>query len=184
MTAYESTTFQDIAFEVPVLETQRLRMRAPSLDDVEAEAEFFATDRSKGVGGPLRRDQVWRGQLTLIAHWLIRGYGFWGVEDRKTGEYYGHVGCWYPEGWPEPEIGWTVMASAEGKGIAFEAAQAARAYAYGPLGWSTAISLILPDNHRSIALAKRMGATFDSMYVHPAHGEVPIYRHPDPKDVR
>ena len=47
-------------------------------------------------------------------------------------------------------------AEAEGKGLAFEAAQATRAHAYADLGWQTAISLIDPANLRS--QAERFGA--------------------------
>ena len=67
----------------------------------------------------------------------------------------GLVGLWFPEGWHEPEIGWILFEGAEGRGIAREAAEAARAHAYGTLGWTTAVSVIHPGNARSIALADR-----------------------------
>lgn len=170
-----------IAVDIPVLETERLTLRAPSIADFEAEAEFYATDRSKGVGGPLARDLVWRGFASLIGHWILRGYGYWGVEEKATGAYCGHVGLWYPEGWPEPEIGWTLMANAEGRGIAREAALAARDFAFGPLGWTTAISLISHDNVRSQALAERLGAVRENDYTHPSYGSMRVYRHPVPE---
>jgi hypothetical protein len=37
------------------------------------------------------------------------------------------------------------------------------------------------DNHRSIALTKRLGATYDADYSHPSHGTKRIYRHPFPE---
>jgi len=174
---------ETLRFDVPVLITERLRMRAPSVEDLEAETAFFATERSEFVGGPLIRGQVWRMLATLVGHWLARGYGFWGVEDRESGEYYGHVGLWFPEGWPEPEIGWTVMDNAEGKGIAFEAATAARRHAYDSLGWTTAISLINTANIRSQALAKRMGAFKDAPFIHDVYGKMDIWRHPSPSEL-
>ena len=91
------------------------------------------------------------------------------------------VGLFYPEGWPEPEIAWTVFDGAEGRGIAFESATAARDHAYTALGWTTAVSLIAPDNPRSIALARRLGAVHDGDYPHPDHGTLQIYRHPAPE---
>ena len=42
----------------------------------------------------------------------------------------------------------------------FETALAARAFAYETLGWTTAISLIAPDNGPSKRLAERLGATY------------------------
>lgn len=170
--------------DIPVIETDRLRLRAPTLDDFEAEAAFFATDRSRFVGGPLDPEQVWRALAGIIGHWVFRGYGFWGIEDRESGAYYGRVGLWNPHGWPEPEIGWTLMENAEGKGIAREAALAARGHAYRALGWRTAISMIAPDNTRSIALAERLGATRERDFDHVRFGRCQVYRHPGPEVVQ
>lgn len=168
---------------IPRLETERLIMRAPCEADFDAEAAFFASDASKFVGGPIRPDETWRMIAMLLGHWAMRGYGFWGVEEKETGSYVGHVGLWCPLGWPEPEIGWTLMNHATGKGYATEAALAARTYAYDILGWDTAISLIDPNNTGSKAVAKRLGAKFDYTYDHPAFGEVHIWRHPAPSDL-
>lgn len=167
-----------MSVEVPEILTERLRLRAPRLEDLDAEREFFASDRSKGVGGPFPPEQVFRSMASFIGHWFLRGYGFWAVEDRATGEYYGRVGPWFPEGWPEPEIGWTVMGNAEGKGIAREAAVAARAFMYDHRGWTTVISLISHDNDRSIALAKRVGCIQEPDYEHPTYGPMTVWRHP------
>jgi len=167
--------------QVPLLETERLRFRAPSIDDFEDEAAFYATERSANVGGPLSPNKVWRMLAMIIGHWTVRGYGFWAIEDKATGRYCGRVGCWYPLGWPEREIGWTLMDHAEGRGFAYEAAMAARVHAYSVMGWTTAISLIVPGNTRSIALAERMGAVLERTYDHPGAGPVSIYRHPAPE---
>ncbi len=172
-----------LAMAIPTLETERLIMRAPCEADFEAEAEFFASDASKFVGGPKRPDETWRAVAMLLGHWAMRGYGFWGVEEKDTGTYVGHVGLWNPHGWPEPEIGWTLMNHATGKGYATEAALAARAHAYDVLGWETAISLIDPDNLGSKAVAKRLGAQFEYMFEHPAFGAMQVWRHSAPADL-
>ena len=163
---------------IPTLETDRLILRAPSESDLDAEVAFYASDRSAYVGGPLPREQVWRMLAAFLGHWSMRGYGFWGIDDKETGEYLGRAGLWFPEGWPEREIGWALMAGAEGRGIALEAATMARNHAYGTLGWDSAISLIAPGNDRSVALAERLGARFDYEYVHPRFGKTLVYRHP------
>jgi RimJ/RimL family protein N-acetyltransferase len=170
-----------ISLGIPVLETERLRLRAPSEADFESDVAFYASDRAAGVGGKCGRDEVWRHLAALIGHWVFRGYGYWAVEERATGTYCETVGLWCPEGWREPEIGWIMVAGAEGRGIAREAALAARAHAYDVLGWKTAISLIFADNHRSIALAERLGVAYDADYSHPSHGTMRIYRHPSPE---
>lgn len=172
-----------IAQHIPRLETERLILRAPSEADLDADTAFFASDAAKFVGGPLRRDEVWRLIASLLGHWSLRGYGFWSAEEKASGTYVGRIGLWCPEGWPEPEIGWTLMNHATGKGYATEAALAARSYAYDVLGWKTAISLIDLDNHASKAVAKRLGAQFEYHYEHPKFGRSEIWRHPAPADL-
>lgn len=170
-------------FSIPTLETERLILRAPALKDFPAESAFFESDASRFVGGPVRPDQSWRSLASVIGHWALRGYGFWALESKDTGEYMGRVGLWNPEGWPEPEIGWTLMENAQGHGFATEAAIAARDYAYHELGWETAISLIDPANKASEAVAKRLGASFETTYEHPAFGTMYIWRHPSAADL-
>jgi len=165
---------------IPTLETTRLTLRAPAESDLDAESAFFASARSVHVGGPKTREEVWRMIATFLGHWQIRGYGFWAIDEKDSGRYCGRAGLWFPEGWPEPEIGWALMEGTEGRGIAFEAANAARDYAYDILGWDTAISLIAPGNDRSIRLAERLGARFEREYEHPRFGRMRIYRHPAP----
>ncbi|WP_365715544.1 GNAT family N-acetyltransferase [Shimia sp.] len=169
-------------YEVPQLETDRLILRAHRESDIASEIEFFQTAPSKMVGGPKAADDVWRYISMMMGHWALRGYGLWALEEKATGTYVGRAGLWMPLGYDEPEIGWTLMNHATGKGYATEAAQTARAYAYDVLGWDTAVSLTLPENTASQAVAKRLGAslerTFESKY-----GPAQIWRHPSPSDL-
>ncbi len=166
--------------QAPMIETERLRLRRPVEADCAKELDFWQSDRAEFVGGKKSAEEVWRMFALLEGHWQFRGYGFFAVEDKNSGEYYGHVGPWYPEGWPDREIGWTVLANAEGKSIAFEAAMAARDYAYDALGWEGAISVIEPENARSIKLAERMGAkkSGEKFDYKAANIVLDIYRHP------
>ena len=69
-------------------------------------------------------------------------------------------------GGPEPEVAWVMTGHAEGRGIVREAAEAAREYAFGPLGWTTAISAIDPGNARSIRLAEPMSCRREGDFTH------------------
>jgi RimJ/RimL family protein N-acetyltransferase len=168
---------------IPPLHTPRLTLRAPGIDDFDALAAFYGGPRAHHVGGPVTREQAWRILAGEIGHWSLRGFGRWAVEDRASGRFAGLVGLWFPDGWPEPEIGWTLVDGCEGHGFATEAALAAREHAYDTLGWATAISLVSPDNTASAAVARRMGARTDGRFTHERFGLMDIWRHPAPADL-
>jgi ribosomal-protein-alanine N-acetyltransferase len=165
---------------IPTVETARLRLRAPMPQDFEAYAAFRQSERTHILGGPNGRDEAFHMLCGLVGHWHIRGYGRWMVADRATDAPLGVVGPYFPDDWPEPEIGWSLFDAAEGRGIAFEAATVARDYAFGVLGWTRAVSLIVPHNHRSAALARRMGCVCDGQYPHPVYGPMDVWRHRPP----
>ena len=165
---------------IPVLETERLTLRAPEARDFEAYCDFMTSERTVGVGGPRTRDRAFQEFCALIGHWHIRGYGRWLVADKETDEPLGVVGLMYPESWPEPEIAWSVFENAEGKGIAFEAAMRTREFAQQTLGWPRVISCTMKDNQRSISLAERMGAIHEYDYEHPVLGKLLVWRHFNP----
>lgn len=166
---------------IPVIETERLRLRGPEARDFEAYAAFRGSERARILGGPFTRAQAFDQLCAIIGHWTLRGYGRWLVADRETDEPLGIVGLFYPEDWPEPEIAWSLFEAAEGRGIAEEAARASRDYAYDTLGWTTAISLIDPENIRSVALAQRLGCIGGETCEHPTYGTMNIWRHPAPE---
>lgn len=166
--------------QIPTISTPRLTLRAPEASDFPGFAAFFASERSKFVGGPAPAEQSWRMLATELGHWPLRGYGRWAVEETETGAFVGIIGLWNPEGWPEPEIGWDLMNGFEGKGYATEAALAAREFAYGTLGWTTVISLVAPENAGSRNVAKRMGAQYEGLFEHERHGTLEVWRHLSP----
>lgn len=169
---------------IPVIHTERLTMRAPRLSDFDAYAEFRASERSAGIGGPHVRSDSFDMLCEIAGHWLIRGYGRWMIADKDTDEPLGVVGLMYPEGWPEAEIAWMVFEAGEGKGLAMEAALASRDFAYNVLGWKTVISCTMPGNDRSVTLAKRMGAVQEADCIHPTIGLLNVWRHLSPEAVQ
>jgi len=164
----------------PTLTTDRLTLRAPGPRDFPALAAFYGSERSKFVGGPMTAETTWRQLACEIGHWTLCGYGRWTVLQTDTGTPVGMVGLWNPKGWPEPEIGWDLFDGFEGRGYATEAAIAARDFAYDTLGWTTAISLVKPDNRASARVAERLGARRDGTFAHARFGVLDIYRHPAP----
>lgn len=147
--------------DVPTLTTERLTLRGPAEADFDAMRAFGGSPRSAFIGASTDEFEVFRALLAGIGHWALRGYGFFTVVMRDSGEIAGRVGILNYRGWPEPELGWHVFDGFEGRGIAHEAAVAARAWAAKSHGLTRLISLIDASNTRSIALAKRLGATFE-----------------------
>lgn len=97
----------------------------------------------------------------LVGHWQLRGFGMWALEARSTGAFVGRAGLHFPDGWPAREVAWALARPWWGRGYAFEAAVAALDYAFQVLRWPRAISLIDPQNERSIRLAERLGERFE-----------------------
>lgn len=163
---------------IPVIETERLTLRAPREADFPAMLRFAESPRAAHMA-TADRSQVWLYLLAGIGHWALRGYGRWSV-DTKDGEFVGRIGVIFNDGWPEPELAWQVFDGAEGKGYAYEAALAARADYHARVSTHPLISMIAPGNARSIALAERLGARFeraDPGIAKPFH----VYRHPGPE---
>lgn len=167
--------------DTPVLETHRLTLRAPRMEDYPVWEAFYASDRARYIGGPGDTGQAWRAFCHVTGMWALRGFGSFVFTLKDSDAVLGLTGPWHPMDWPERELGWTLWdAAAEGTGLAFEAANAARAFAYETLGWDTAVSYIDPENARSIKLAERMGAARDTTVKGP-HPEDLVYRHPAPE---
>lgn len=143
------------------IETERLILR-----DIDPERDFEDWARTMGdertvrytEGRVLDRARSWRHMAATIGHWQIRGYGFFSVEEKASGEWVGRVGPFFPEGWPAPEIGWTISPDHWNKGYATEAARAALDYVFNTLEWSRVIHVIIQGNERSIAVAEKIGS--------------------------
>ncbi|CAN5790913.1 GNAT family N-acetyltransferase [soil metagenome] len=145
------------------LETPRLILRSFEPEDFEAYAEICADPEVMQYlhGYPMTRLEAWRHMAMVIGHWHLRGYGFWAVEERSTGALIGRIGFNNPEGWPGFEVGWTLARSHWGLGLAVEGATAALNHGFGPMGRDHVISVIHPENARSIKVAERLGEQFE-----------------------
>ena len=175
--------------DTPVLETERLTLRAPALQDAATFMAFYQTERSQYVGGPMAPRMAGLFFGSEIGHWALNGFGMFIVARKDDDTAIGLVGHWYPHDWPEKEVGWLMLDPAvEGKGYAYEAAQACITHAWTALNWPTIVSYIHPDNARSIALAERLGAVRDAKATPPksSNPDAPaalVYRHPKPENL-
>ncbi len=109
----------------PTLETERLFLRPPTLDDFPRWAEFQADpDTTRFIGGPQSKHQVWRTIASVAGMWALHGEGMFSVIEKATGLWMGRIGPLHPYDWPGREVGWSLHPDATGKGYAIEAAVA------------------------------------------------------------
>jgi RimJ/RimL family protein N-acetyltransferase len=142
-----------------VLETERLLLRVPTLDDLDRWAEMMGDPTTAHfIGGPQPKPVVWRMVMQVAGAWHLAGYSMFSVVEKQSGRWVGRVGPWQPLGWPGTEVGWGLHPDAWGKGYAVEAAIASVDYAFDTLGWSEVIHCINPANTASQGVAKRLGA--------------------------
>lgn len=148
---------------VPVLETERLKLRGHRLDDFPASAAMWADPVvTRHIGGqPLSEEGTWTKFLRYVGHWALLGFGYWVVEEKATGRFVGEIGFAdykrnIEPALTVPEIGWILMSQSHGKGYATEAVRAALAWGDVHFRSSTACIINL-ENHASIRVAEKCG---------------------------
>lgn len=149
---------------IPVLETERLRMRAHTLDDFPALAAMWSQEAvTHYIGGkPSRPDESWARLLRYRGLWPLLGYGYWAVEEKASGRFVGDIGfadfhrMMEPSIRGMPEVGWVLSPEFHGKGYGSEAVKAAFAWldAEKP---QRSVCIIDPANLPSLRLATRNG---------------------------
>ncbi|MDO3383700.1 GNAT family N-acetyltransferase [Gilvimarinus algae] len=161
--------------ELPTIEltTPRLRLRQWQASDYRPFAELNAnTDVMAHFPAPLTAAES--RQIADKCHQLIasRGWGFWAVELKTTGEFIGFVGLHTPSDAlpfsPCVEIGWRLARPYWRQGFATEAAEEALRFAFTVLGLPRVVAFTPIDNHRSRAVMLRLGMrNTEENFLHP-----------------
>ena len=149
----------------PTLETDRLVLRPFRDDDLDG---YFAVldspevRRSLHLPDNLDRSDAWQQMAWFLGQWELRGTGHWALEEKESGQFVGRAGLHRPErhDWPGVEVGWALHPDCWGRGYATEAGAAAVRYGFDQFEVDKLFSCILPENHRSQAVAKRLGFKF------------------------
>ena len=145
-----------------MIETGRLVLRGWKEAD---KAPFHAMCNDPAVmeylGVPLSHAEIDAATARQNALQAERGYCFWAVERKAGRDLLGFCGLKPgPPGTPlegRIEFGWRLAAEHWGRGYAVEAARPCFEYAFGTLGRDRVVSLIRPDNQRSIRVAEKLG---------------------------
>jgi RimJ/RimL family protein N-acetyltransferase len=147
-----------------MLDTPRLILRPYEAEDLSSylrmtgEPEVFRFLSGK----PLTEKEAWSRLLMYVGHWSTFGYGFFAVFEKSTGDYLGETGlARFRRGIGSrfdelDEAGWVFSPRAHGRGIAYEAAQAAHEW-YEHRWPRTTFCLIAADNASSFRMAEKLG---------------------------
>jgi len=161
----------------PTIETERLVLRGHTAADFDALVAIYRTERSRFMGGPMERNEVWTAFADSVGQWALLGCGTWAVDRRSDGRCVGEVGLNKPVRFPEPEVGWLLYDGFEGEGYATEAARAVLAFAVADCDLVSLVSYIDRDNHASVAVVTRLGAVHDSSAATPDDEPCLVMRH-------
>jgi RimJ/RimL family protein N-acetyltransferase len=149
----------------PAIDTERLAMRGHTLDDYADCVALWSDPRVvRYIGGrPFTPEETWARVLRYVGHWDVRGFGYWVVRERATGDFVGEVGLadfkrdLVPSFEGAPEAGWVLAPSAHGRGFATEAVRAVLAWLEGHRGPTRTVCMINPENLASLRVAAKCG---------------------------
>jgi RimJ/RimL family protein N-acetyltransferase len=146
---------------LPPLDTPRLLIRERTLADLEPCLEMDRDPEvTRYIAGPWR-DPVAHRQF--VTHRMTRPYpaglGYWSIRERSAPERFIGWVLLIPDhgAGPDVEIGWRLIRSAWGRGIASEAARALVAHAFGTVRLPRVIADIAADNVASLSVARKLG---------------------------
>lgn len=170
---------------VPIIATQRLRLRAWRDEDLEPFASLNADPRvMEHFAKTLDRTESDARAARIRDHFARHGFGYWAVEVVGVAEFVGFVGLEVPRFQahftPCVEIGWRFAYEFWGRGYATEAARATLEFGFRELGLDEIVSSTVPANRRSWSVMERLGMKRSPAddFDHPALPEGhPLRRH-------
>lgn len=146
-----------------VLETAQLYLRPFGLEDAPLALPWLTDSeimRYMPTGQDFTMAQVEARIVRYMAHQAQHGYSRWLAFARASGLPVGDAGLLYLPATQEIELGYRVIKSHWGRGLATEMAAAWLAQAFGPLGLTELIAFSHPDNKASIRVMEKTGFHF------------------------
>ena len=160
-----------------ILETERLRLREMSPDDLDFLAELVAHPEVM---------RYWPKCYTReeAANWIQRqlqryakdGAGYWLALEKNSGRPVGQAGllAMQVDGVDELGLGYMMHRPFWRMGFATEAAQACRDYGFSMLGKKRIVCLVRPENLPSLGVVRKLGLTYEKR-THYADFEHSVY---------
>ena len=145
---------------IPSLDTARLRMRPPRLDDAQAMYGIMSGEdvlRYFPIGAELTVQRVEKRIQGQLDHWAERGYGIWMLETRDDGALVGNCGLQILPKAGVPEIDFLLGRTAWGKGFATEAAAEAIRWGFETHDFTVIAGIVHVDNEASKRVLRKLG---------------------------
>jgi RimJ/RimL family protein N-acetyltransferase len=144
------------------LETQRLRLRLFSLDDLDELALIFSDPlvlKYLATGRAATREETRTALLSMIRHWQRHGYGRWAVVELATNRLIGYGGLRSFDG--TPELVYLLARAYWNRGLATEMARASLEYGFTQRQFEHIIALTRPDNLASRRVMEKIGMSYE-----------------------
>jgi RimJ/RimL family protein N-acetyltransferase len=154
-----------------ILETERLQLRAFTLDDTQFIMELLnSAGWLRFIGDKnVRTKEQAKSYLEKgpLKSYQENGFGLWLAEKKDDQTAVGMCGIVKREILETPDIGFAFLPQFYGKGYALEAARATLSYANNSLGIPVVSAITLADNAKSIRLLERLGLHFSKPFLIP-----------------
>ncbi len=158
-----------------ILQKDRLRLRELTWDDA---AFIVALVNTPGwltyIGDRnIKTEEQAREYLTNgpMKSYVENGFGLWLVELKETVQPIGMCGLLRRDYLDHPDIGFAFLPDYQGKGYAYEAAEATISFAKEKLNIPTICAITLPNNKSSIKLLEKIGMTLQGTIQPPSSTE-------------
>lgn len=172
-----------MANEAVTLETERLLLRNWKTSDFPVFAKMTADPQvMRYFPKTLSREESYALASKIQGLILEKGWGFWAVELKETGEFIGFVGLHHQEehvpipNTPFVEIGWRLASQYWRKGYASEAARGVLEYAFSQLGATDVYAFTTKTNIPSQKVMETLGMINQNQdFDHPNLAAYPDY---------
>ena len=150
---------------IPVLKGEGVILRGMTWADFPAFADMWAAPELERFlpFAPIERRECWARMNRIAWHWAHYGFGNFAIAGRQDGLFLGQVGIFHAargagdDADTVPEVGWGLTGTAQGRGLAGEAAELLhRWFDAQPFGGRTLCKMD-PAHSGSVRLAQKCG---------------------------
>jgi RimJ/RimL family protein N-acetyltransferase len=150
--------------QIPTLETDRLKLRAFSPEDLDRLVEILAKPRVMRYmpgGQPFPRQKAEANLQAIMRHWDKHGFGWWAVVHKADAQLIGWCGLTFVDELDQTEVAYLFDEPYWGRGIATEGAHASLRYGFEELGLERIIALAHTENIASQRVMEKNGMSYE-----------------------